>query len=145
DRPPSPAASAEAGGRATRILVVDDEPMLREALRDVLSHLGFGVLEAEDGPQSLALLGTQAEEVGLVILDMTMPGMQGTEVLAGIRALPGSVATVPVILVSGYTQEDLSGALSQQAPTCFLRKPFSMRELSRKISECLGGSSESGD
>ncbi len=145
-RPDPPDALAPAGPKPgarppVRILVVDDELMLREALRDVLAHLGFAVLEAEDGASALALLETRGHEIGLVILDMTMPGMAGTEVLARLRALPGQVASLPVLLASGYAQEDLSGSLLAAAPTCFLRKPFTMRELSGKIRDCLGGAS----
>lgn len=140
-RPDPPAEPADPGQRGTvrRILVVDDEAMLREALRDVLGHLGFEVVEAEDGPGALALLQARGPEIGMVILDMTMPGMQGTEVLARLREMPGPVAGVPVLLASGYSREDLSASLAGLAPTCFLRKPFTMGELSRRISECLDG------
>jgi CheY-like chemotaxis protein len=120
------------------VLLVDDEDMLREALRDILEYFGFKVLDAEDGAQGLVLFQRHAKEIRLVILDLTMPGMGGEEVLERLRSQPGEVGRIPVLLSSGFTGVNVAAILGADRFTGFLQKPYTIQQLAAKVAECLG-------
>lgn len=145
---PGPDAVPSGAGPGT-ILLVDDEDVLRGALRDMLGHLGFKVLEAEDGAQGLVLFQRHAKEIRLVILDLTMPGMGGEEVLERLRSQPGETGRIPVLLSSGFTRVNVAGILGADRSTGFLQKPYTMQQLAVKVAECLslqhGTGTEGGD
>ena len=116
--PPSPAAKA-LPGREGCILVVDDERTVREVLTRGLRRAGYEAEAVEDGARALAFLESDGHRTLAVILDVTMPGMDGLEVLESIRK---THTELPVILSSGYTQERI-GDLDD--PFCvFLHKPY---------------------
>lgn len=136
---PSPGLDAVPSGAGPgTILLVDDEDALRGTLRDMLGHLGFKVLDAEDGAQGLVLFQRHAKEIRLVILDLTMPGMGGEEVLGRLRSQPGEAGRVPVLLSSGFTRVNVAAILGTDRSTGFLQKPYTMRQLAAKVAECLG-------
>nr|MCU0615462.1 ATP-binding protein [Gemmatimonadaceae bacterium] len=85
------------------VLVVDDEPSVRSVARRVLERMSLTVLEADDGEQAIALFAARQHELGLVLLDLTMPRLGGEEVLARIRA---THPLLPVIVASGYDHAD---------------------------------------
>ena len=128
----APAAATGGGTRwqtSGTVLVVDDESGVRELVRNVLERAGLTVLLADDGRQGLDAFKANAQDVRLIVVDMTMPGLNGREVLAEIRKVRGDV---PAILMSGYTADDLADGTS----TAFLQKPFTpdvLRALVRKI------------
>ena len=147
---PSPGLDAVPSGAGPgTILLVDDEDLLRRALQDILGHLGFKVLDAEDGAQGLVLFQRHAKEICLVILDLTMPGMGGEEVLGRLRSQPGEAGRIPVLLSSGFTNVNVAAILGADRFTGFLQKPYTMRQLAVKIAECLslpnGIGTEGGD
>jgi two-component system, cell cycle sensor histidine kinase and response regulator CckA len=109
---------------AARILVVDDESLVRTQVRRMLESHGYTVLEAADGVAALAVLERDAP--ALVLLDVTMPGLDGTEVLREARRRGHGM---PIILVSGYTDFPLEQRLEAHAYDGFLAKPFSMEVL----------------
>jgi signal transduction histidine kinase/CheY-like chemotaxis protein len=111
-------------------LVADDEPSVRRIGMLMLQQLGFEVLEAENGRQALDVFTARADEIRLVLLDMTMPVLDGAETLAAIRR---THPTMPVILCSGYTQETLPDPLADSPATTFLRKPYLRGELRRAV------------
>ncbi len=133
---PSAEAPIEAGrgpisdpamGAATGcVLVVDDEPMLRAVANRVLSRMGYEVIEAADGVEGLRLFKQNRERVSAVVLDMTMPGMDGAEVLRQIRQCDADVA---VIVVSGYDARNTAVARSLDPAVEFLQKPFGIDDL----------------
>lgn len=133
---PSAEAPIEAGrgpisdpamGAATGcVLVVDDEPMLRAVANRVLSRMGYEVIEAADGVEGLRLFKQNRERVSAVVLDMTMPGMDGAEVLRQIRQCDADVA---VIVVSGYDARNTAVARSLDPAVEFLQKPFGVDDL----------------
>ena len=88
---------------AARILVVDDEDVLRDMLGDALRLSGFEVLEAADGSKALTLL--QKEAVDLIVSDVNMPGMDGTETLQRIRAMPGRTRLAVIAMTADATEE----------------------------------------
>jgi PAS domain S-box-containing protein len=123
---PSSTATAESRGLA---LVADDEPTVRQVGELMLKQLGYEVLSATNGAEAVALFTANADRVRLVLLDLMMPVMDGTEALAAIRAS----SAVPVILCSGYTSEAVPEHLAGDAATGFLQKPFVRAELQQAL------------
>jgi CheY-like chemotaxis protein len=114
-----------------RVLVVDDEPSVRATVRRLLERRGATVVVAENGLEAEGRL--RDERFGLVISDVSMPGLGGYEVLALARTLaPG----IPVILMSCYT-ERARGEGNEEAPDAFLEKPFTARVLDGSIDQVL--------
>jgi len=112
------------------VLVVDDEAVVRAVAVNMLKHYGYKPLEAEDGLDCLAVLERSREEVDVVLLDVTMPGISGHEVL---RTIQERYPDLSVIMCSGY---DLKrDGLSQ--PDAFVVKPFRSNGLLRAIRTVL--------
>ncbi len=107
-----------------RILIVDDEPEIREELAEYLTGKGCRVMVAGDGPEGLAKF--RAEPCDLVITDMKMPGMAGDEVIRHLRQItPG----LPIIVLTGhYSTKDAEGAKQAGAAAVF-NKPVKLRAL----------------
>jgi len=110
-----------------RVLIVDDEPHILKFLQVKLKASGYEVLSASNGPEALAQV--QAEEPGLLVLDIVMPGMDGFETLKQIRA----VSSVPVIILSAREANiDKVKGLKMGADD-YLAKPFNPEELVARI------------
>jgi CheY-like chemotaxis protein len=103
------------------VLVVDDDPDIRETLREVIEAEGFAVVCAANGRAALEALG-RGVRPSLVVLDLMMPAMSGWELLAAIRA-DRSLADLPVAVISAGGRTPPPGA------TCFLRKPIDLDTL----------------
>ena len=121
---------ATAAGPRTRILVVEDEETVRTVTKLLLERLGFEPIEAEDGPAAIEIFRSESVEIAAVLLDLTMPRMDGLETLSAIRRVaPG----VPVILVSGFGTsrlEDVAESLAPGTmPEAVLRKPYIPEQL----------------
>jgi len=106
------------------ILIIDDEPAVRNVTRTLLERAGYRVLTAASGAEGLEVYGANASTIGLVVLDLTMPRMSGKEVLLELQRLGGNV---PVILASGYSHPDSLPSGPNIAG--FLHKPFRFDEL----------------
>ena len=104
------------------ILVVDDDPEVREILAETLVEFGYGVAQAGSGEEALPLLDARPD-IGMLISDIRMPGMSGLELAAEARARN---ARLRVILISGYF-------LPQPIAVRFLKKPFHMHELASAV------------
>ncbi|MCZ2824288.1 MULTISPECIES: response regulator [unclassified Modestobacter] len=115
----------------SRVLVVDDDPQLRRALRITLRAAGFDVVTAEDGRTALA--EAAAAHPDLVVLDLGLPDLDGTEVLAGLRPW----FTGPVVVLSARgDSSDKVGALDAGADD-YVTKPFDMAELLARLRAAL--------
>jgi CheY-like chemotaxis protein len=116
-----------------KILIADDEPLIRRSLQKVFEREGFEVLLAEDGLQALELWRSQALDG--VILDVLMPGLTGPEVIAEM----GPVST-PIILISAYTGDyNLEKAKSLGADL-FIEKPFdSLQDIVHSLRNLIKG------
>ena len=102
-------------------LVVDDEPDMRAVAKKMLEKKGFQVLVAENGKLALDFFINHRNELRLVLLDMTMPDMNGDEVLHSMRNID---SRVPIVLSSGYSEESFAGRYSKQEIAGFLQKPY---------------------
>jgi len=107
------------------ILVVDDDPHLREALAAILEQEGFRVLQAPDGETAVRM--TAAQRPGLLVVDYMMPGMNGEMVLDALRQEHG-VDTPPALLLTA-ADGPLARARTSQGAVFGLEKPFAVRDL----------------
>ena len=108
------------------VLFVDDEAQLRNMAELMLGHLGFRVIQAGNGLEAVEIFRDRKDEINLVILDLTMLGMNGWETLAALRALRPDI---PVVLSSGYDEAMAMAGKHAELPQAFLHKPYSMAEL----------------
>ena len=136
---PDAQADPEGGGlRSWRgtgvILVADDEEAARSVAREVFEDRGFDVLTASDGLEAVEVFRTHADEVSAVLLDLTMPVMGGKEAFEKILEIRPSV---PVILSSGYTEQDATTRFVKMPPAAFVQKPYVLIELVRKLHDVL--------
>ncbi len=111
-----------------RILVVDDEPAIRRALRPPLMELGFQLAEASRGEEALQALRAQSYDV--VLLDVNMPGLGGIETLRRIRAF---APRLPVLILTVRDQEEDKVEALDLGADDYVTKPFSTRELIARI------------
>lgn len=103
------------------ILVIDDEDLVRDVARRMIERLGFQTIAAGDGVEGIRLFRERADEIRAIVLDLTMPRMDGEAALREIRAIRRDV---PVILASGFTEWDVSASLRNDPAVLFLQKPF---------------------
>ncbi len=116
------------------ILLVDDEESVRVVCRRILESRGFQVLTANDGRTGVDLFRKEAGRITLVILDMTMPHMDGEEAFRELRRIRSDVR---VILTSGYSEQDAIGRFAGKGLAGFIQKPFLPSALLEKIREAL--------
>ncbi len=142
--PVSRPAEAEEGlnslsitGKGT-VLVIDDEDDVRELCRDMLEPLGYTVLLADGGSSGLNIFREMKDNISLVILDMIMPKMGGSEVFQALRTIKGDVK---ILLCSGYSQNGFAGIdeLMKRGAVGFIQKPFSRQTIAVAIKRALAG------
>jgi two-component system, cell cycle sensor histidine kinase and response regulator CckA len=125
-RPSSNPALAIAAAPARSILLIDDEPAVRLVTGKMFSELGHHVVTADTGRRGIELLMQGPDAVDLVVLDLTMPGQSGEQTLEQLRSVR---STIPVVITSGFHQEDASALLQQPNVVGFLEKPHTMTSL----------------
>ncbi len=133
-KPTLTSAPSEPTGRA--ILMVDDEDVVRDPAGTMLEEVGYRVFLASDGAGALEAYAQHHHEIGLVILDLTMPGMSGGEVLAALLA---KYPACRVLLSSGYSMDASIGQLLHAGALGFLQKPYSLKELVERVRVLLPG------
>jgi two-component system, cell cycle sensor histidine kinase and response regulator CckA len=127
-RTPPPAFSVPV--RDEVILVIDDEEIIRRTAKSMLERYGYTVMVAENGREGVELFRVLAEKVSVVLLDMTMPVMNGEEALAHLKAINPSVK---VILSSGYNEVEAIRRFTGKGIAGFVQKPYSTAALIEKI------------
>ncbi|TNE43592.1 MAG: response regulator [Deltaproteobacteria bacterium] len=135
--PPSVEILNEADWQKATILLVDDDRVVRSVARNMLESMDFNVLLAEDGVVGLSILKEQKDNIALVLLDLTMPRMGGLETFEAMRAIH---PTLPIVLCSGYSQEEVVANFAQHNISGFLSKPFTRKQLRSKLLTALGES-----
>jgi DNA-binding response OmpR family regulator len=123
-------AQSSRGDKKLRILIIDDDKQLLNALATTLSRKGFDVERAATGTEGLGHL--QAGLFDLVLSDIELPDISGLEICQQIRKEPRWQKT-PVILMSGRLAEDMAPLASSSGATDFISKPFLPRELITKL------------
>lgn len=111
---------------ATRILVVDDSPVIRLLLEDVLSAVGYEVRVAEDGASALAMMAVRRPDI--VLTDLNMPHMDGFALLQAIRSRP-ALADIPVMIISSEDAEAKKARGRDAGIAGWIVKPFEPAEL----------------
>jgi CheY-like chemotaxis protein len=120
--------------RKATILLVDDEEMIRDAASAVLQSLGLTVITAEDGRKAVEMVRRSDMKIDLVLMDLTMPLMDGREAFLAIRRI---YPHMPVILSSGYNEQESVQAFMGRGLAAFLQKPYTLRALERTVLEVL--------
>ncbi|HEU4538397.1 MAG TPA: response regulator, partial [Polyangiaceae bacterium] len=122
-------------GERRTIMVVDDNPHNRALMRDLLAPLGFAVVTAEGGPEALAL--AEAERPALILMDLTMPRLDGYEATRRLRRLPGGAKTVIIASSATISNEAKQKSLDAGCDE-FLPKPVHVGALLRALQRHLG-------
>jgi PAS domain S-box-containing protein len=135
---PTPVAesASDRAGDGRTILLADDEPQLRATAARTLTRAGYSVITAKDGKEALDLFRLHRADVSVVLLDMTMPTMNGAEACLAIREL---APQIPVILCSGYAADEVAGAVRNLTDVSFLAKPYLAAELCRQVAASAPG------
>ncbi len=131
--PVEPAPKVER--RARTLLVVDDEPMVREFAHRLLETEGYSVIEAGSGGEALSVLRSRLAEIDGVLLDLSMPGMDGDALLSELRSF---APELPVIVHSGHSLESTSERLTQWNIAGVLQKPYRAARLSDMVRSLFG-------
>ncbi|MCK4340867.1 MAG: PAS domain S-box protein [Phycisphaerae bacterium] len=128
------ALRAEAWHGSGTVLLVDDEETVCAVGRQMLERVGFTVLTARDGPEALDLFRQQADEIVCVVLDLTMPHMDGEVAYRELRRIRGDVR---VIMSSGYNEQEVTQRFAGKGLAGFIQKPYHTEELVAKLREVL--------
>jgi CheY-like chemotaxis protein len=137
----APGGPADAAFRGTgRVLVVDDQPAVRETARHALERAGYSVLLASGGAQAVELMGRHADEIRLILLDMTMPGLSGEQTLERLRAIRPAI---PIVVSSGYS-EMLALRRFGSRIDGFLQKPYTVTDFGRVVQAALAPGKQNG-
>lgn len=120
------------------VLVIDDELIINVFVQRALTSAGYQVLAAEDGLEGLEVLREHSQEIVAILLDLTMPRMDGLEVMRELRHL---APDVPVLVMSGYSEQEVSIRCQGTGVRGFIKKPFTTRALVAAISGIVAPSS----
>lgn len=123
----------DGGGRT--VLIVDDDVAVRDTVQRILERYNYRTLKADQGDEGLRLYREHADEIVLVLLDLTMPGIDGVDVFREMRSMRPDVRS---ILMSGYNEQDATQRFVGKGLAGFLPKPFLVDDLLSKVEEVLG-------
>jgi len=122
------------GDAAGTVLVVDDEPQVLDVMTQILHHAGYTVVTACDGDDAMLVFEERHQELRAVVLDMTMPGLSGKEAYQQMR---GITAAIPIVLASGYSEEEVFERIGGANAPLFLQKPFQSKELLHAVDSAI--------
>jgi len=135
--PDSAGPRAEASGKwrgTGTVLLVDDDESVRKVGRRMLEALGFSVLLADDGREAIEVFRARRSEISCVILDLTMPVMDGGEAFQELRGIDPDVV---VLLSSGYNEQETMEQFEGSGPAGFIQKPYHVPLLEEKLRKVL--------
>jgi DNA-binding NtrC family response regulator len=114
------------------VLIVDDEPLVRQTLSEWMRKKNFRVAEAEGGRQAMEMIRTGDPDI--VISDVVMPGMDGIQLLKEAKAVK---ADIPFLMISGYPSRSTAVDIMNHGASDYLPKPFTPEELTRRVNRTL--------
>lgn len=117
------------------VLLVDDEKMVLEVGKAILQRLGHAVITADSGEAAVDQLRRHENAIGCVVLDLTMPGMDGKETFRQLRKVSPDL---PVIIASGLAADQVAGQFEGIARTAVIQKPYQVADLSDTIRNLFG-------
>lgn len=129
-----PAIVHASGSRRGSVLLADDDVRIRTLMASILESDHFDLTSAEDGKEALRIFEQDPQKFDLLVLDCTMPKMSGGDVYKKVRA---SGSRLPVVLVSGYHQEQVAQNISADANAYFMKKPFNVDDFLNQVREAL--------
>ncbi len=140
--PPGGPHTVVSEDRPRSILFIDDEAFVRAVGEGILKHHGYTVICATTDQEGMDYLGAHADEIDLIITNLTMPVMSGKEVLREARK---RYPQIPVLVSSGYTVDpETFIAETGTRPEAVVTKPFSMEEMLRSVEACLARADAAG-
>jgi two-component system cell cycle sensor histidine kinase/response regulator CckA len=135
-------SSCQTDQTESTILLVEDEPVVREVTRAVLEHAGYRVL-ACDGPDEALRVGSEhRENIGLLLTDVVMPGMNGAELAERLQRLRAGLITV---FMSGYAERHVLHEVLHDDRTNYIQKPFTINILLSRVAAALRKRAEVGE
>ena len=134
--PPEPVAELTSTGTGGTILVVEDDALVRSMVRRALSETGFRVIEAANGEEALAVVRSYSAQIDAVLTDLAMPELGGRQLA---QRLIEEWPDLPVVFMSGYTDNDVARRGLLDAGVPFLEKPLSPDALTRKMRQVMEG------
>ncbi|MEJ2748128.1 MAG: response regulator [Anaerolineae bacterium] len=120
---------------ADHVLVIDDQETVCEAVVDILALENIPVITALEGEAGVEIYRARQAEIGLVLLDLIMPGMDGHETLQALHEINPDVA---VVLSSGYDEAVISQKIDKRRLVGFLKKPYNLKVLIETVTQHLG-------
>ena len=136
-RDPEPAVRP--GALHGTVLIVDDEQLMRGLALEMIKHLGLDGIAVPDGFAAVKLFVERSAEIDAVIVDLTMPVMDGLAVMQELRRIRPDV---PIILSSGYDEQESRRRLPAGAAISFLHKPYSLGDLRSALAAALSRSKD---
>lgn len=113
------------------VLVIDDQEMVRRVTQSMLMRIGFNVVTARDGQEAIEIYKKNQKAIGLVLSDLSMPGMNGWETMAALKKIDPDV---PIILASGYDESHVLNINHGESPHAFIKKPYTRKQLEETVS-----------
>jgi len=139
---PAPVGDADEVWFGTgRVLTVDDDLMVRSVARRLLQSFGLTVVEAAGGREAIDCFAADPDGIDAILLDLTMPDVGGAEVFREVRAIRPDV---PIVLMSGYHEDEVGAAFDGDGLAGFVQKPFTPADLAKRMRVALGKSAGRG-
>ena len=121
------------------MLLVDDEECVRDLCRHMLERLGFKVLQAVDGYQALEIFRENHLQIRCVLLDLTMPRMDGEETFRELQAIDPGVC---VVMTSGYSEIEVADRFAGKGLKGFIQKPYKLDDMTRVLKSIMDETSK---
>ncbi len=131
---PAPTVDRESGRQGACILVVEDEPQVLKVHGDILERGGYSVIRAADGQAAIDVFAREGDSIDCVLLDLSMPRLDGEQVFRELRKLRSDVR---VVLTSGFTEQEFRDRLDDAGFAGFIQKPAAMRVVLKEIAAAL--------
>ncbi|CCQ89679.1 putative Response regulator, CheY-like [Nitrospina gracilis 3/211] len=131
----------DCAGTHGKILIIEDDPDIRDVLRFQLEQANYKVIEAANGEEAIDLMkkGSNLLQVGLILTDIRMPKINGVEAIEYIKA---NAPSIPILVVTGYPDTDLAVDLLRKGVKDFLVKPVEKETLLNKVAAILASPQE---